>query len=368
MAEREHTALSLFSGAGGMDLGVQRAGFHVLASLEWDPYCCETLRENIRRQGRDTAVYEGDIRDLSPQQILEDLRVPPGEIDLLFGGPPCQAFSQIGKQQSLSDERGMLLFQMMRYAEIIQPKVILVEQVKGLLTAKDRSGKRGGVFETFLRELKRIGYEARWRVLLAADYGIPQLRERVFVVATKSPNTFASPVPTYGRTLDGAGLLPYRTVGEAIAGLGAPVSKADSAVIPDNSHYDVTPPRDRERIHGVPEGKNLSSQTQLPREQIGGLTRKDTTKFLRLDRGKPANTLRGGEIFFHPTEDRYCTPREYLRIHGYPDDYVLRGPIRGRSGRVKYLDQHRQVANSVPPPLAEAVAGAILEWLEDKED
>ena len=144
--------------------------------------------------------------------------------------------------------------------------------------------------------------------------------------------------------------------------------KADTAVIPDNSHYDGTPPRDRERIRGVPEGKNLSSQTQLPQEQIEGLTRKDTTKFLRLDRGRPANTLRGGEIFFHPTEDRYLTPREYLRIHGFPGDYVLRGAVRGRSGRVKYLDQHRQVANAVPPPLAEAVAGAIQAWLDARED
>ena len=123
----------------------------------------------------------------------------------------------------------------------------------------------------------------------------------------------------------------------------------------------MTPKRDRERIHGVPEGKNLSSQTHLPKEQIGGLTKKDTTKFLRVSREKPSNTLRGGEIFYHPIEDRYLTPREYMRIHGYPDDYVLRGPIRGRSGTVKNLDQHRQVGNSVPPPLARQVAEKVKE-------
>ena len=154
-------------------------------------------------------------------------------------------------------------------------------------------------------------------------------------------------------------LPPYVTVGEAINDLGEPVVKTDTSIIPDDSHYDVTPRRDRERIHGVPEGKNLSSH--LPKEQIGGLTKKDTTKFLRLDRNKPSNTLRGGEIFFHPTADRYLTPREYMRIHGYPDTYVLRGPIRGRTGTVKDLDQHRQVGNSVPPPLAKAIATKIKE-------
>jgi len=116
------------------------------------------------------------------------------------------------------------------------------------------------------------------------------------------------------------------------------VKKFETSSIPDDSHYDVTPKRDSERIHGVPEGKILSSQTHLPKEQICGLTKKDTTKSLRLSRTKPSNTLCGGETFFHPPEDRYLMPREYMRIHGYPDSYVLRGPIRGRSGTVKDLD------------------------------
>ena len=103
---------------------------------------------------------------------------------------------------------------------------------------------------------------------------------------------------------------------------------------------------------------------QLPESQRRNLTRKDTTKFLRVHRDKPANTLRGGEIFFHPTEDRYLTPREYMRIHGYPDTYLLAGPIRGRTGTVKNLDQHRQIGNSVPPPLAYLIAKNISEVLD----
>lgn len=362
--DKNLTAISLFSGAGGMDIGVQQAGFTILSCLELDKNCCETLRENISRENRKTIVYEGDIKEFAPEQLLKDLGYNPGEVDLLFGGPPCQAFSQIGKQQSLLDERGLLLFQMVRYAKVIQPRAIMIEQVNGLLTAKDLSGKRGGVFEQFINELEELDYVPKWRVMLAADYGVPQLRERVFIVATKKPNGFQFPNPTHSKpseTVNLFNLPPYRTVGDVINGLGEPVVKSDCSEIPDNSHYDVTPRRDRERIHGVPEGKNLSSQTHLPKEQIGGLTKKDTTKFLRLDRGKPSNTLRGGEIFYHPLEDRYLTPREYMRIHGYPDSYVLRGPIRGRTGTVKDLDQHRQVGNSVPPPLAKAIAEKVKE-------
>ena len=362
--DKNLTAISLFSGAGGMDIGVQQAGFTILSCLELDKNCCETLRENISRENRKTIVYEGDIKEFAPEQLLKDLGYNPGEVDLLFGGPPCQAFSQIGKQQSLLDERGLLLFQMVRYAKAIQPRAIMIEQVKGLLTAKDLSGKRGGVFEQFINELEELDYVPKWRVMLAADYGVPQLRERVFIVATKKPNGFQFPNPTHSKpseTMNLFNLPPYRTVGDVINGLGEPVVKSDCSEIPDNSHYDVTPRRDRERIHGVPEGKNLSSQTHLPKEQIGGLTKKDTTKFLRLDRGKPSNTLRGGEIFYHPLEDRYLTPREYMCIHGYPDSYVLRGPIRGRTGTVKDLDQHRQVGNSVPPPLAKAIAEKVKE-------
>ena len=358
------TAFSIFSGAGGMDIGVMQAGFEILACIELDHNCCDTLRENIKRENRETKVYEGDIRTFSPKSIMNDLSIKEGHIDLLFGGPPCQAFSQIGKQLSLQDDRGMLLYQVLRYAEALKPHAIMMEQVKGLLTAKDLNGNPGGVFNSFIEKLEALGYVPKWKVMLAAEYGVPQLRERVILVATRKPNGFVFPSPTHASPERCSGLfalLPYVTVGDVINDLEEPLQKTDTSTIPDNSHYDVTPKRDRERIHGVPEGKNLSSQLQLPIEQRGRLTKKDTTKFLRLNRSKPSNTLRGGEIVYHPIADRYLTPREYMRIHGFPDDYVLRGPIRGRTGTVKDLDQHRQVGNAVPPPLAKSVALQIKE-------
>jgi DNA (cytosine-5)-methyltransferase 1 len=357
-----------------MDVGVSQAEFDILACLEIDPHCCDTLRANAGRLSG-PKILEGDIRAVDPNALMDELGLEPGDLDLLCGGPPCQSFSQIGKRGSLDDERGLLVFEMVRFAAALRPKAILMEQVKGLKTAKDLRGRRGGVFEKLLESFADIGYSVSWRVLNSADFGVPQTRERLFIVALseeatddgEEPLPFEFPEPTH-RPEDAAEELlperdPYRTLGEALGDLEAPPRK--NGTIPGDSHVDITPAGDLRRIRGVPEGKWLSGQLHLPVEQRGRLSRKDTTKFRRLDREKPSLTLRCGEIFFHPLEDRYLTPREYLRLHGYPKNYVLCGPVRGRSGQVRDLDQHRQVANSVPPPLAAALARRIkssLAW------
>jgi len=368
------TAVSLFSGAGGLDIGMRQAGFDIRACIEIDVNACETLRHNISAQGDATRVYEGDIRKLEPSNVLEDIGIKCGKLDLLFGGPPCQAFSLIGKQRALADERGMLLFQMTRYAEVMKPKVVMMEQVKGVLSAKDADGKKGGVFEKLLKEFDRLGYVAKYKVCLAADYGVPQLRERVILIATRDKNGFEFPSPTHRNPKSDELFLdklpPWKTVGEALSGLPCAWPKEKGTTqYPDEArnHVDVTPDRDRERIRYVPEGLYLASQTHLPEEILRGLKSRDTTKYLRLNRSGQSNTLRCGEIFFHPTETRYLTPREYMRIHGYPDEYLLKGPIRSRTGSVKNLDQHRLVANSVPPPLAKAMGVQIMQYLNQSE-
>ncbi len=354
------SALSLFSGAGGMDIGVSQAGFEILACVEIDPHCCETLRAATLREKRPTRVFETDVRAMDPSKLMTEIGMVPGELDLLCGGPPCQSFSQIGKQGALRDERGLLLFQMIRFAEVFRPKAILIEQVTGLLSAKDKKGHRGEVLQMLISDLDDLGYVPKWKVINSADYGVPQLRKRIFIVATEKPNGFQFPDPTHVPAHAMTALFPlqsYATVGETIGDLGSPSPKNGEQR--EDSHVDITPAGDRYRIHGVPEGSFLAAQTHLPKEQLGKLTKKDTTKFLRTAQHKPANTLRGGEVFFHPTEDRYLTPREYMRIHGYPDEYLLKGPIRGRSGSYRNLDQHRQVANSVPPPVAKSITQEI---------
>jgi DNA (cytosine-5)-methyltransferase 1 len=363
-------ALSLFSGAGGMDAGVKKAGFDIVAEIEIDPYCCQTLRAAAKRDRRQTAVLETDIRTVKPDALMSEYGLKPFDLDLLFGGPPCQPFSFAGKQGGLDDERGPLLFEIIRFAATTLPKVIMLEQVKGLLSAKGKTGKKGEVFQAFLNGLERLGYTTKWQVCCAADFGVPQLRERVIVVATHGGNGFLFPAHTHAPKDAAAGLFniaPYVTVGEALTGLGEPSPKTPGTTFFDrlDSHVDVTPPRDRERIAGVPEGSYLAAQTHLDKSLLCNLSPKDTTKYLRLDRGRPSNTLRCGEIFYHPTENRYLTPREYMRLHGYDDTYYLCGPIRSRTGVVKNLDQHRQVANSVPPPLARAVAGQIKRFMNE---
>ena len=354
-----------------MDIGVRNADFNILAEIEFDQHCCATLLANSKIQGYDTKVIHADIRTILPEQLMNNLSLKKGELDLLFGGPPCQSFSLAGKQRGLNDERGLLLFEIIRFAEELQPKVIFLEQVKGLLSSKGKNNRRGEVFEKFLEELESINYTPKWRVIMAADYGVPQLRERLFVVATRGRNGFCFPERTHAPIEECNGLFsfkPYVGIFDVINGLGTPDPKIKGKTVyeKNNSHVDVTPLRDRERIAQVPEGSYLSAQTHLGDELRCGLSPKDTTKYLRLHRMRPSNTLRCGEIFYHPIENRYLTPREYMRIHGYSDSYVLKGPIRSRTGSVPNLDQHRQIANSVPPPLANVMALQIKGFLDEQ--
>jgi DNA (cytosine-5)-methyltransferase 1 len=364
-------SISLFSGAGGMDIGIRDAGFDIFAEIELDEHCVATLRSAIERNADKTKIFHTDIRTINPISLIKELEINTGELDLLFGGSPCQSFSLAGKQRGLCDERGLLLFEIIRFAEKIKPKVILVEQVKGLLSSKGKSNKKGEVFESFLTKLEDIGYIPKWKVIMAADFGVPQLRERLFVVATRDKNGFQFPERTHAPVEECNGLFsykPYIGIGEVINDLGEPCPKVRGKTIyeREDSHVDVTPTRDRERIAQVPEGSYLAAQVHLGEELRGGLSPKDTTKYLRLHRNRPSNTLRCGEIFYHPTENRYLTPREYMRIHGYPDDYYLKGPIRSRTGSVKNLDQHRQIANSLPPPLARILGIQIRNYLNEQ--
>jgi len=331
MNHTKRTSVSLFSGAGGMDIGIRQAGFDVLAEIEHDQHCCSTLRAATERENTSTRVIEADIRKIDPKCLMNDLELKQGELDLLFGGPPCQSFSLAGKQLGLRDDRGLLLFEIIRFADALRPKVILLEQVKGLLSSKGSANRTGEVFEKFIGKLERINYTPKWRVVLAADYGVPQLRERLFVVATKGRNGFVFPERTHAPAEECNGLFhyePYVGADQVLKGLGKPDGKIRGRTVYDriDSHVDVTPPRDRERIAQVPEGSHLAAQTHLGEDLRRGLTSKDTTKYLRLHRKRPSNTLRCGEIFYHPTEDRYLTPRKYMRIHGYPGCHVLCGP------------------------------------------
>lgn len=358
--------VSLFSGIGGLDAGLHSAGFELLSCAEKDVNALSTLKLWLSRQNIECTLSR-DVAETSPEALKIKLGLKKGELDLIAGGPPCQSFSLIGKKRSLVDERGLLLFQIVRYAKAFMPKVVLIEQVKGLLSAKSLDGIKGGVFKKLIDDFKRLGYKTNHSILRAADYGVPQLRDRLFIVATLDKK-FIFPSPTHiankeSNQIDNnvfcLFLEPYKTVRDAIAGLPSPVLKGEIENF--SNHIDITPARDRERINGVPEGQCLAKQLHLPAEQRQKLNpKKDTTKFRRLAWDKPSLTIRGGEVFYHPTENRYLTPRECMRLHGFSDEHILIGPIRGRCGTVKNLDQHRLVANAVPPSLAKILGECII--------
>jgi DNA (cytosine-5)-methyltransferase 1 len=364
--KNRYRSISLFSGIGGLDIGLERVGFRPVFCSELDPNAAATLRAYLDKKGY-SPYFQPDVNQVNPNTLMHELGIKPGEIDLLAGGPPCQSFSLIGKRQCLNDDRGVLLYKIPEFAEVFQPKVIMIEQVKGLLSASCEDNMKGGALSRLIDWLRSLGYITSHKVLLAADFGVPQLRERLFIVASKDKK-FKFPEPTHfpeSSQLFPNGISRYSTVKEALKGLKKPSRVGEIEVFPN--HADITPARDQQRIHGVPEGECLAKQHHLPKTQRMSLTQKDTTKFRRLSWDKPALTLRGGEVFYHPKEDRYLTPREYLRLHGFDDDFILSGPIRGRSGSVRFLDQHRLVANAVPPGLAEVVGEEIVsQFLEPK--
>lgn len=354
------TAISLFSGAGGFDIGIKNAGFDVLASLEIDKHCCATLRHNIQKTCEPTVVLEEDIRKVKAASLMKSLEMKRGDLDLLFGGPPCQSFSAIGKQKGIDDSRGQLIYEMVRFTRAFKPKFVVMEQVTGFANFTSIEGVKGGIKDHLISEYQKLGYKVSNAILNAADYGVPQKRKRFFLVAHKKTYEFNFPPPTHQESSDLFVNNSYKSTGEVLGDLGSPLPKG---TLSNFSHVDVTPAGDINKISYVKEGESLV-KSDAPMEIKGRLTKKDTTKFLRLSRTKQSNTLRCGEIFYHPTEDRYLTPREYMRIHSFPDDYELCGPIRGRTGRVKFLDQHRQVANSVPPRLAKCIGEEIEKLLQ----
>jgi DNA (cytosine-5)-methyltransferase 1 len=362
------STISLFSGIGGLDEGLHQAGFSPVFCSELDDHAFESLQHWCGRRNV-SPLLARDINDVELTSLKRQLNLKINELDLLAGGPPCQSFSLIGSRKAMDDDRGVLLFKMVEFARTFKPKAVLIEQVKGLLSAKGSDGCSGSAIATVVSDLEKIGYAVNYKVLRAADFGAPQLRDRVFIVGLLGTKKFKFPDPTYfdpEKCTSQGGLFqmgkPYLTVKDAIGDLPKPTKKVDIEIIP--SHVDITPQRDIERITGVPEGECLARQFQLSKDQRQRLDpEKDTTKFRRMSWDKPALTLRGGEAFYHPSENRYLTPKEYLRIHGFPDEHRLFGPIRGRTGTVKKLDQHRLVANSVPPPLARAVAQAISEQI-----
>lgn len=343
----KHRALSLFAGAGGLDIGVNQCGFKTCCAVEIDPHCASTLRRNATG----TKVWNVDTRALDPRRVTDSLGLQPGDVTLLCGGPPCPPSSQAGKQSGASDLSGGPAFEMVRFATALRPSAVVIEQPPRFLDTPFSSS--ASMRDVLAERFEAIGYDTHTAVLDAVHFGVPQRRRQAFVVCVPRGQPYEFPVPALVSTM---------TVGDAIGDLPAATLAGGQPAVPN--HIDVTPERDRQRISHVPEGAWLSrADVQAPPEIVRRLTRKDTTKYRRVHRKQASIALRCGEVPYHPTEDRYLTPREAARIQGFPDRHVFVGPIRRRTVTVRDLDQHRQVANAVPPPLAAAVASSVRDAL-----
>jgi len=228
MQNQKPTAISFFAGAGGMDAGFHLAGFDVKLAVEIDPSCCDTLRHNLKR----TKIVNRDINTLSSEEICEMSGLNSGHIDCVFGGPPCQSFSLAGRREGLNDERGLLVFRFIELVRELRPKTFVLENVKGMVNWQ------GGVV---LQEVEKMleaplptgeKYNVQHSVLNAANFGVPQNRERVFIIGSRLKSTYKFPEPTHAANPSEHDKIrkPHVTVGQALRGLPAANAPSKTAL------------------------------------------------------------------------------------------------------------------------------------------
>lgn len=323
MSSRKPTVLSLFSGCGGMDLGFEEAGYKVIWANDFEHWACETLRKNFKGE-----VVEASIVDI-------DFTKTP-DVDIITGGFPCQDFSMIYKRGGLDTDRGNLYKHFVRAVQTKKPKVFVAENVKGLLTANG-----GRAIQQISKDFAELGYKLDINLYNFAEYGTPQLRERVLIVGVRHDVKFdfVKPEPTHGPLAN----KPYRTAGEALKN----VEKA----LFNNEHQNIKD-KTRQMLKLIPEGGNFTS---IPKDSPYYVKGMISHVYRRLDRNKPSTTIiaggGGGTWGYHFEEPRPLTNRERARLFGYPDSFKFEGSI---------TEVRRQIGNSVPPVAAKVVAEHLL--------
>jgi len=336
--------IDLFCGCGGASLGFIRKGFKVVAALDKDPKAVETYSYNIGVQ-----PLIGHIENVRGREILKAAGLKKGEPTVLIGCPPCQGFTRHRGKAGRRDKRnGLVEVYAERVGEIL-PLFMVFENVPGIL--RDHGKKH---FELFLERLCDLGYTAVWDVLQAADYGVPQLRKRVVVIASRDKSLkLQLPEPSYNRG-------HWRTVHDAIADL-PPVGAGERHPYVPNHIAPNHSPRILKLIRHIP--KDGGSRCDLPRRlrlkcHLKHNGHHDVYGRMRWD--APAPTLTYGCTnpsrgrFIHPEQDRAITPREAARLQSFPDDFVFYcAPTHAAT----------YIGNAFPPLFAGALADAIFQAL-----
>jgi DNA (cytosine-5)-methyltransferase 1 len=340
------TAISLFTGAGGLDYGFEAAGFRTAVALEIDPRCCQTLRRN-----RNWPIIEGDLAKVSTSDLLNIAGLEPGQADVLIGGPPCQPFSKsgfwaTGDAKRLDDPRASTLEGYMRVLAEAQPRAFLLENVEGLgFKGKDEGLKLIQDRLAAINATHGVSYRASVRVLNAADYGVPQLRRRVFIIGARDGSPFCFPGATHHN--HGEGEAAYRSAWDALHDLTSGVSPETR---PKGKWADLLPT--------IPAGMNYLWHTDRGSgEPLFGWRRRYWSFLLKLAPDQPAWTIQAqpGPATgpFH-WESRRLTMREMARLQTFPDDVQVVGSL---------AEAQHQLGNAVPSLLAEVLAREISRQL-----
>jgi DNA (cytosine-5)-methyltransferase 1 len=355
------TVISLFSGALGLDLGLEQAGFEIRVAVECNRFAVET----VKRNRPDLPLFDRKLEEISSDAILEKAGLEPGEPTVVTGGPSCQPFSTAGRRGSVSDPRGKMFREFCRVVREAQPEFFVLENVKGILSAaishrplKERGPgfpplepeeELGSAFVLMVRELHALGYYTIFTVLNSADYGVPQARERVLFLGSREGKPLSMPRPTHAQVLLN-GRERWLTLRDALEGL----------LDPSPEHTSLAPKKARFLRH-IPEGGNWRDlPKKLQREALGGAYnswggRVGFYRRLAWDTTPPAVTTRPDSkatMQCHPTDLRPLSVREYARIQGFPDDWQFSGGTPQ-----KYL----QIGNAFPVRLGAAIGVALLD-------
>lgn len=360
------TAVSLFTGAGGLDLGCEAAGFATRAAVECDDVARDTLLANAKRcfPGLAETQVFGDIVTLNYAELLDAAGLAPGDADLVHGGPPCTPFSKSGYwlayKRAGEDAKASLLDNFVAALLAIRPKAFLMENVYGLAYQNHNRP----VLKRFIAAVRAAGYSFDSKIILAADHGVPQIRQRLFCVGLREdlldcpadfwcfkwpPETHDGPHER--RTESAEGLVPHVTAREAFAILPEKRNPPESEEIVEGTHA--------EALREVPPGDNylyLTAKRGHPSPRFTWRSRY-WSFLLKLHPDRPSPTIQGqpGPWVgpFH-WDDRRLRVGEVKRLMTFPDDFVVCGSRR---------EQQLQLGNAVPPLLAERVAAGIAREL-----